>query len=229
MTGDQLLSFFRIQIGSPSPDGPGAVTDRMLWEFLRPSLEWLAMDLELNIITDPRAVPLVSGQYEYLLPPDVHQVYWAHWSTVFLMPASTPKWVRDGLDWRNAPSSNPSQYAVENRSLILYPPPATTAVSTDGFITLAYISRETPEGLLTDGDWRCAAHRAALHYLGLHSRPDVPPGPGVQAQAGTGSLVQTNQMMFEQELAQARRRRERPVRTMSKQIRVRTYRRGTAR
>lgn len=170
MTDTELVSHLRERVGSPSVD---TVSERRLREYLASALEWLAGELEFHVRTLPDALSLTAETYEYPLPADCLRVLWLEWNETKLEPGSVASWVRDGRDWRNATAGNPTGYAVEGRQLVLYPPPSSDAVTTDGAVTLSYLA--TSPGVdasgvpgLTNTDLWCAVYAAAIEYLGNH-------------------------------------------------------------
>lgn len=150
-----------------------AVDDTDFRRAVESSLEWLAGQLEYEVRTDAQGIALTAETQEYGLAPNVRQVFWVEWNGARLEPSSTWDWDRRGIDWRNAASGNPTEYAVEGRRLVLYPKPDSTAVSTDGAVTFRYLSSPDLQGehgnlMLGDTEWWLIAYKAADEWLALH-------------------------------------------------------------
>lgn len=224
MTQFEVLSRFRRRIGNPSQ---AEANDTTLLDFLEPHLLWLADELEFNVVTDAQAIGLVEDDYLYPLPPRCLYVLWVEWNGSRLTPGSLAAWTRDSVDWRGASSSSPAEYAVENRRLVLKPPPSDDAITDDAFLALSYVSEAemTPAGVngLTDSDLWVAIYRAAGEWLGMN------PGDTAEKMAANAMRQRTNGTLFEQHYRQARQRREKPIATEETRFRIQTRRQGAAR
>ncbi len=224
MTQFDVLAQFRRRIGNPPQSD---TNDTTLLAFLEPHLLWLADELEFNVITDAQAVGLVASEYRYPLPPRCLYVLWVEWNGSRLTPRSLAAWTRDNVDWRGATASTPSEYAVENRLLVLNPGAGSSAVSDDAFLALSYVSEAemTSAGVtgLTDSDLWAAIYRAAGEWLGMN------PGKSQEEMAANAMRLKTNGVLFEQHYRQARQRREKPIATEETRFRIQTRRQGAAR
>lgn len=174
MNQQELYAELRRHIGNPDVD---AVADRELQRYLVSGLNWLADELQFAVRTEPRAVALSADAGDYPLPPDCRQLVWAEWNNRRLEPASTQRWERDGTHYRQAASGNPTEYAVWGRTLVLYPPPSSAAITTSAFVALRYFAQ--PElnagGVLDLGEADChlAVLQAAVEWAALHAeQPD---------------------------------------------------------
>src|SRR6266852_3681644 len=128
MTLDRLRGETRLLVGSPSVN---VVPERELDSFLIPAIQMLAGYLQFAVVTDEH-VPLVADQRSYVVPQDLLYWLWVEVNGNLLEPAST--WALNsgaattqttstsGQSWMTIPSSTPTRYAHEGRSLILYPP-----------------------------------------------------------------------------------------------------------
>ena len=224
MTQFEVLSQFRRRIGNPPQ---AEVNDTALLAFLEPHLLWLADELEFNVVTDAQAIGLVASEYLYPLPPRCLYVLWVEWNGSRLTPGSLAAWTRDNVDWRGATAATPAEYAVENRRLVLKPPPGADAITDDAFLALSFVSEAemTPAGVngLSDSDLWAAIYRAAGEWLGMN------PGDTAEKMAANTMRLRTNGALFEQHYRQARQRREKPIATEETRFRIQTRRRGAAR
>lgn len=164
MIENEFYSDLRELIGNPNTN---AVTNRKLRPYLVYSLEYLAEELEYNVVTSD--IALVADQLEYTLPSDLTHIVWVEWNTNRLEPFTTFGWENDGTDWRDATSNSPTGYAVQGRHLILNPPPSSTAIATSGVVTVRYIGASA--GMNAGGtpglsvlDQRLVVYQAALDY-----------------------------------------------------------------
>jgi hypothetical protein len=209
-----FYSRLRAQLGDPKP----RVENRDLATVALPALEWLAAELECRVIPDAE-VGLTEDAHTYPLPEDCARLLWIEHNSLRLTASSVAKWVRDRVDWRNADSATPLEFAVQGRSLVLYPPPGADAVEDDGALTLSYLGFSpgmSGAGVpgFTDADLMCAVYRAAWHWLGMN--------PGSEAAEVALRAVRraTALELLMQELPQAKRRHEMPVQTRTKRFKV---------
>lgn len=169
---DLLLAYshLRQRIGNPTIND---VPNHQLASVLEGVLETLAQRWRSVIRTDEHSLDLAEDQSEYPLPQDFAWLLWVEHNEKKLEPSSTFKWDRDGIDWRHAESATPREYALQGRSIILYPPPDDDAITDDGAMTFRYVATEpevTDSGVeaFGDADMWVAIWWAAVTWLGLH-------------------------------------------------------------
>ena len=212
----EIFSNLRSRIGNPTPN---EYSDIDLQKTMEPHLCWFASEMGMPIIP-ALTLPLTADEYSIALPQDCDQLLWVEWNGKRLEPASINRWVRDGVTWRQDASNEPRSYAVQDRKIILNPPPSSDAISTDANLTIAYVgvtAELSATGIagLTDGDLWCVILRTAADFLGLH------PGKNDQETAQRKSLLTTNLAMFSDMIKQAKARRQMPVKTRgAKRFRV---------
>ena len=136
MTRNELYSELRDLIGNPDPND---VTNKMLESAIVPALERLAVELNYNVQTDVQ-FPLIAETREYQLSDNFSYIVYIEWNDVRLVPSSIYQWEIEGSRYPSVTSSNPREYAVFGRRLILNPPASAGAVSTDGFLAVQYIA-----------------------------------------------------------------------------------------
>lgn len=166
----EIYSSLRELIGNPDVND---VTNKQLDAMIVPALEWLAVKLEYAIYTDS-SFQLRADVSEYTLPQDFGILVFAEWNSLRLIPASVYEWQRSGTDYRNADSvSSLREFAIRGRKLILFPPPSSTAITTDPFMTIQYIgsapmmdSSGTPQ--LSNLDQELLVLRAGVRYCRTH-------------------------------------------------------------
>jgi len=156
-------------IGNPDEND---VTNRQLDSHIFPALEWMASELKYSIRTEENLI-LESGVREYPLPDNFAYSIWFEWNTNKLVPSTTYRWERIGTDWRDINASNPAEYAIQGRNIILVPPPSASAISTDSSLAYRYITSSpgmdaggTPG--LGDLDQQLVLYRAAIRYCRSH-------------------------------------------------------------
>jgi len=158
-------------IGNPEPS---QVSNRQLRAHLVPALEWLAQELEFNLVNDDQGLGLVADVNEYTLPNDILWILNVSWNGLPLEAKSLWFWDREGTPWRDVDSQDVlTQYAVHGRQLILIAPPSSTAITTDPALHMRYVA--APPLLdgtgvlgLSDMDQYIAIARAALRYCRTH-------------------------------------------------------------
>lgn len=219
MDQKRILSEFRNLIGSPDVRTVSADDLRRRYHS---QLEWLAGELRYAVRVDERSLGLVASEQDLPLPRDAGQLLWVEYNGTALTPATVAEWVRDGTDWRGATAGTPREYAVQARTLILYPKPSSAAVTTDSLLSFAYI-QAAPElqasgtPLLSDQDVWLAIYAAAGEWLGLHPSQE--------------NLIrrQVCETELQKRLPQARMRHQQPVRNHNPRQKFATRRTGTAR
>lgn len=160
----------RRRIGSPRVND---VPNSTLLSYVSSGLQWLADILEYTVRTDELSFALTEDEPELLLPDDVGEIISVDWNDTILTPSSVWKWERENSNWRTADGSTPSEYAIQARKLILFPPPSEDAVDDDDTLTVRYIAaagemgESGPVGLNEMDQW-LAIYRAALEYLRFH-------------------------------------------------------------
>lgn len=138
----------------------------------------LGAKLQWVIKEETQALRLAADQVEYVLPADVDLILAASWGTTTLTPFSARAEDRDLSSWRlTASVSNPSQYAVEGRTLLLNPPPSADAIETDPFLRFRYVG--CPSGYdLADGRYLgeserwLLVYRTCIDYLTRENKPE---------------------------------------------------------
>jgi hypothetical protein len=169
MIREELYAEFRELVGNPDPND---FSNRQIESYLVPAMEWLAVQLNYAIRTDSTLV-LKADQVEYNLPEEFGSMIFVEWNAVRIQPSSVYQWDREGSDYRTAASANPREYAVLSRTLYLNPPPSSTAITTDPYLTLRYIGSSIP----MDGggapqlgtlDQQLCLYRAAMRYCRSH-------------------------------------------------------------
>ncbi len=170
MTSDNFYGHLRERIGNPNPKD---VTQRQLASFVASGLQWLADQLEFQVKTDTLSFVLEEDVREITLPQDLAEIISVDWNDTPLTPTSVWKLERENSNWRTADGSAPSEYAIQARKLILFPPPSDDAVDDDDTLTVRYIAaapamgESGPVGLNEMDQW-LAIYRAALEYLRFH-------------------------------------------------------------
>lgn len=170
MTRNELRDLVRQNIGRPLKN---AVEDKEIDGYVLSALDWLAGEIpDFQTRTDSTGMGLVASQAEYPLPGDVLEIIFVEWNGNKLEPRSIWEWDRLGTDYRGATASNPTEFAIQGRNLVLYPPPSSTAITTAPNLVVRYIATPglTPAGVvgLSDADQRVVAYRAAWEYLLTH-------------------------------------------------------------
>ena len=201
MNLDALYSALRNRIGNPPLTGEGTVTDRTLLDFLTRGMEYLAGELQFSITTATTGITLVADTIEYEFPDDVLEFLWIEHNGVRLTPSSADLWERDGVDWRDATSATPREYAVQGRNVIFYPPPNAAAVTADSTPDFRYIATapalsSAGTDRLGDQDQMLAVYWAAWNYCLLHG-----------AEPGMKERAKANEAALQQQLIHAHRRR----------------------
>lgn len=219
MDRKRFFSDLRQLIGSP---GPNETTDAFLEPYVEGALEWLCAELRYRVVTETQAIGLVASQIDYPLPDDVMTLIRVEWNGNRLPPSSVFSWDRVSTNWPEETAGNPKEYALLGRRLYLLPPPSSSAVSTDGFLTLRYFAG--PAGIGANGPFeldpvarRLALWEAALEYCISH------PSDENQARAGAYGAQITRL------LPGARDRATLPAEDFRPRIFVSTGRRGAAR
>lgn len=163
---EEIYAELRELISNPDPND---VSNRQLESYIVPALERLAIELKYSIVTLD-TFPLVADQLEYILPNDVMSVIFVEWNEIRIQPSSIYQWDREGLDYRRISSSNPREYAVRSRTMLLGPPASSAAIATDPYLTVQYIA-STP-GMDAGGtpglgnlEQQCVLYLAAIRYL----------------------------------------------------------------
>lgn len=170
MTEADLYSHFRRLIGEPSKE---EVSNRMLRDHLIPAFDWLAVKLQYLVREDDTAIRLAAGQYQYVLPSDLLWIIWASWNDNLLTPSSQYRWDRDESNFRTAASSTPSEYATQGNSLLMFPPPDATSISTAAYLKVRYIATPVqleaggPLDMFESDSW-IALYHGAIRYLVAH-------------------------------------------------------------
>lgn len=198
------------------------VSDRQLDSYLTASLTWLAAELKFDIVTD-ESIGLTADVAEYALPQDLLFLIWVEYGDPAqrLEPTSPYFMDREG-NWRITPSSSPTRYAVQGRTLILNPAPSATAIATDSTLSWRYIGSGMklpatgPQGL-TDLDQQLLRYDAAVGWLS--SRPTEENDARIKAYSA----------FIARRLPAAKRQHENPEVTHYPQIAVKTYRFGGSR
>lgn len=169
MDRSELYAELRELISNPDPND---VTNRQLESYIIPALERLAIELRYSIVTT-NTFPLVADQLEYILPNDVMSMILIEWNSLRIEPAAIDQWDREGFDYRRAASSNPREYAIRSRTLLLGPPASSTAITTDPYLTIQYVA--TPTGLDGGGtpglgnlEQQAVLYLAAIRYCRSH-------------------------------------------------------------
>jgi len=219
----EALSALRTRIADPSPDD---VTDRELTLFLLPALETLAGSLGYVIVNAETAFSLEAGTYRYDLPDDCDRLLWVEWSGNRLTPSSMSKWVRDGRNWRTAAAAVPTEYAVEARTLVLFPPPSAATVGQSQFLPVSYIAfaaGSAPGEGLADADWWVAIYKAAIDWWGQH------PGTDQVGLARSQAMLAGNKERYQEAFLLAVQRGERPIESRVQRFRVGPRRKGYSR
>lgn len=165
-----LYNALRERIGSPPID---AVPNERLDGYLESAASYMASVLDSSVETLDPGIALVAGEYDYPLPPYCVQPLWVEWDEKYLTPSSVTKWVRENVDWRNATSGNPREFAVQSHRLLIYPPPDSAAVTEDGYLVLSFLAAPQgtdPSGMIgfADDDMWCLIHMAAAEFLGVN-------------------------------------------------------------
>ncbi len=227
-TLDQLCGGMRKRIGNPDiREAP----DRELSDFLQHAWEWVAAELDLSVTTDTTTLALTADVMELALPSDALILLFVEWNGVRLKGSSVFEWDRAGVDWRGSASVDVlREYAVQGRKLILYPPPSSTAVSTDSALTVRYYAQgatlatsSTAAPSLSEGDQMLVVERAAWQWNMLRSGEQPPLGQAALARANA------NQASLSQLLPQAKRRWQTQVIDAQPGISYRTRRMGAPR
>lgn len=186
MTRASIRNLFRQNVGRPPKN---QLEDSEVDDFLNSGMEWLAGEItDFHVRTDEVGLSLVAGQSEYTLPSDVLEIIWIEWNGNRLESRSTWEWRQLNTDYRGATSSNPTEFAIEGRTLILYPPPASTSITTAPYLVYRAIVSPalTAAGIvgLSEPDQRVVAYRAAWEYLLTH-----PSEANAALAKGIGSLL----------------------------------------
>ena len=166
----QVEAYLRIQCGDPDAD---AVSRRTLMIYFASALEWLAAELDLNVRTVNNLYALTASDYDYPLPQDTYEIIWVEWNEQRLTRQTMLGWNRDGVDYRNAEAGTPADWAVIGNELILYPPPSSDAITTDGYLDMCWISGGVelgPNGVpgFTNLDTWVCIYKAAQQYCDMH-------------------------------------------------------------
>lgn len=174
MTHAEMLAELRQLIGSPGLD---QVTNRALESRLWSAADSLADSLGYRVVTQTNMFALTAGTYEHALPADLNRILWVRWNGKFLDAGDLRAWQRDKKDWRTATSGNPSAFAVEGRSLILFPPPSADAITTDGYLDMSFLACAAAPASggtagLSDSDLWCLIFKAAVEWLGVNPSQD---------------------------------------------------------
>lgn len=212
MTEDQIYFHLRERIGNPDKN---QANNRQLLAYVSDALDWMADQLKYQVLTDTTSLLLVAGQQEYLIPDSVAWFVWLEWNTNRITPATTQKWDRDGTDWRNASPSQPLQYAIQGRNLILLPAPDSSTVTTQPYLTFRYIATAAPMSAsgplsLCEMDQFIAVYKAAVLYLTAH--------PSDTSQ----ELIQGYQAELAERVPRAKRRLGNPIRDYRGRLHVDT-------
>lgn len=169
MNQAELYAELRERIGNPEPN---EVSNRQLDSYLGFALQWLAGKLK-HIIRDSD-IALQADVYDYPLAENVLWVDWITWNGTKLTPNSVDGWDRDGTDWRTATSAQPSEFAIQGRRIVLYPPPSSTAITTAGILrmrTMGCGERPTdhsgPPGL-SQADQLLIVYRGGIDWCRSH-------------------------------------------------------------
>lgn len=170
MTQREILSEMRRLVGNPDVT---TTSDRDLIPYLASAADWFVAETKNLYRTDTTALLLVADQQEYALTDDIGWILFCEWDDKRLTPSSHHTWDRQGTDYRAAASGNPSEFAVYDRFLILHPPPSSTAVTTDSYLTIRSIVTAGPLTAggfrgIADFDLRLVLYEAAYEYLALH-------------------------------------------------------------
>lgn len=163
---DELLADVRERAGDPSID---EVPDRKLLVYLRSAARWLAGELELRVHTDSQWLQPTASVYEYPLPADVTELLWVRYGGKYLNPVMVSSWTRDGIDYTAATAGTPIDYAVEGRTLLLYPPPSSTIISSYPWLVASFLrvdgDANATESWLPAGGQDLLTMKAAQEYL----------------------------------------------------------------
>lgn len=219
MTQREVLSELRRLIGNPNLT---ETSDRDLIPYVASAADWFVTETKNLYDTTTTAVALVSDQREYPLTDDIGWILFVEWNSLKLTPSSQLTWNLLGTSYRTSASANPSEFAVYDRFLILQPPPSSSAVTTDGYLTVRSIVTAGPltaGGIrgIADFDMRVVLYEAAYEYLSLH------PSEQSQAQA-TFCLGQIQRL-----LPAAKERAERPAEDLAAAFVPQVRRQGGAR
>lgn len=175
MNYNELLVDLREKVGRPGIDD---VNDRRLLTFLTSAIDFMAAELQWPIKTNTAGIGFSADQYEYPLSDDsldgeIAEILWVRYNGKLLEPASIAQWVRDGVDWRDATSGSPDQWAFEGLTLYVYPPPSSSVVSDDAAPEIGYIeaspsldtSATNATTYLTPAAHGCLVWKAAEEYF----------------------------------------------------------------
>jgi hypothetical protein len=219
---DEILANVREQCGKLTLD---QVSDADLHRQVKRAFNWAADRWQSLFATQDYGVLLVEDQFRYPLPPNFLHLVLVEHNNERLTPASVHQWQRDGVDYRNATSGTPRQFAVQGRQLLLYPPPSDDAITDDGFVALNYVrslvGAELPDW--ADLDLDVVEYKAAVYWLGVNPGRDEP------TQKARGVLLQTNQAFLEERLIQADRRQANAIQDFNPGSAVWSRRSGGAR
>jgi hypothetical protein len=166
MNSKLLIGELRERIG---PVTVQEVSDRRLSSYITFAMDWLAGELGFNVKEDNFSLVLSAGVSEYPLARDVLSIIWMEWNSIRLEPVSISQRDRDRENWKTLTASNPLNFAVQGRSVILLPPPSASAVSTDSIVSYRYIASadpvtaDGPHGLSENDHW-VIVYRAAYEF-----------------------------------------------------------------
>ena len=161
-----LLGELRERIGCPSVQD---ISDRRLMSYVDFANQWLAGELGFHVVTDDYSIVLSSGVSEYPLPSTFLSAIWMEWNGTRLEPVSISARDRDQENWKTLTASNPVNFALQARTVILLPPPSASAVSTDSTVSFRYIASadpvtaDGPHGLSENDHW-VIVYRAAYEF-----------------------------------------------------------------
>lgn len=117
MTLLQAEALWRLWVNEPHPSIPDAPTVDL---FLLRGLE--ALNRRVRYRVTDTTIALVSGQQEYLVDPNLVEIFWIELNGALLKKGDWEQWRQKGVNWRND-AGTPREWFLYGRQLVVYPKP----------------------------------------------------------------------------------------------------------